>query len=93
MSTQIITVKYEIKPEKMDEFVYYIKKNSKSSLDEDGCLNYEASMAGNTIFLYEKYKSEEDFKYHTTTEHFAHFAEKTKDLIIDKEISMFKGLK
>ena len=93
MSTQVITVKYEIKPDKINEFVERIKENSEKSLTEPGCLNYEASRAGNKIFLYEKYKSDEDFKYHTTTDHYANFVEKTKDLIIEKEVSMFKGLK
>lgn len=93
MSPFIITVKYEIKPEKLDKFINLIQENSLKSLSEPGCINYEASMAGNKIFLYEKYKSEEDFKYHTTTEHFANFAEKTKELIINKEIAMYKGLK
>lgn len=93
MSTSVITVKYEIKPDKLNEFIELIKENSKKSLSEPGCLNYEASMAGNKIFLYEKYKSEEDFKYHTSTDHFANFGEKTKDLIIEKNIAMYNGLK
>ena len=93
MSTSVITVKYEIKPDKLNEFIELIKENSKNSLSEPGCLNYEASMAGNKIFLYEKYKSEEDFKYHTSTDHFANFGEKTKDLIIEKNIAMYNGLK
>jgi quinol monooxygenase YgiN len=93
MSTSVITVKYEIKPEKLDEFIELIKENSKNSLSEPGCLNYEASMAGNKVFLYEKYKSEKDFKHHTTTDHFANYAEKTKDLIINKEVSKYSGVK
>ena len=93
MSTHVITVRYEIRPERMDEFIQLIKENSEKSLAEPGCLNYEASMAGNKVFLYEKYKSEDDFKYHTTTEHFANYGEKTKDLVISKEITMYKGLK
>lgn len=93
MSKPVITVRYEIKPDKLNEFIDLIKENSKKSLSESGCLNYEASMAGNKVFLYEKYESEEDFKYHTTTEHFANFGEKTKDLIIEKSIAMYNGLK
>ncbi|MDY0235361.1 MAG: putative quinol monooxygenase [Gudongella sp.] len=93
MSTPVITVKYEVKPDKLNEFIELIQKNSENSLAEPGCLNYEASMAGNKVFLYEKYKSEEDFKHHTTTEHFANFGNKTKDLLINKEITMYNGLK
>ncbi len=93
MSTHVITVRYEIRPEKMDEFIELIKENSEKSMAEPGCLNYEASMAGNKVFLYEKYKSEDDFKFHTNTEHFANYAEKIKDLVINKEVTMFKGLK
>lgn len=93
MSIPVLTVRYEIKPDKLDEFIALMKENSKKSLAEPGCLNYEASMAGNKVFLYEKYKSEEDFKHHTETEHFAIFGEKTKNLIINKEISMYNGLK
>lgn len=93
MSEHVITVKYEVKPEHLDKFIELIQENSKNSLGEPGCLNYEASMAGNKVFLYEKYKSEEDFKYHTTTEHFKTYGEATKDLLIGKEITMYKGLK
>jgi quinol monooxygenase YgiN len=93
MSIPVLTVKYEIKPDRLDEFIELMKENSKKSLAEPGCLNYEASMAGNKVFLYEKYKSEEDFKHHTLTDHFANFKEKTQDLVINKEISMYNGLK
>lgn len=93
MSTSIITVKYEVKPDKLSEFIDLLKENSQKSLAEPGCLNYEASMAGNKVFLYEKYKSEEDFKYHTTTDYSASFKEMTEDLLIKKEIGMYKGLK
>ena len=93
MSEHIITVRYEIRPERMDDFIELIKENSKKSLDEPGCLNYEASMAGNKVFLYEKYKSEDDFKYHTTTDHYKNYAEKIKDLVLNKEVIMYKGIK
>jgi len=89
MSKQVITVRYKIKEGKIDQFLPIIAEMAKSSLNEPNCLNYEFSRNGNNVFLYEKYKNEKAFDYHTSTDHFKKYIEESKALIEDKKVEKY----
>lgn len=92
MKKQVITVHYKVKPECKEEFIKLLEENTKGSLGEPGCLNYEAAIDGNEIFLYEKYKSEEDFNFHTRQPHYKKYAKETEDMIVEKEVRKYTAL-
>lgn len=92
MKKVVIQVNYVVKEDKLEEFIQLLRKNSENSLAEPGCLNYEAAMDGNKVFLYEKYTSMEAFEYHKSTPHFAFFGPAIADLLESKEIEIFEAI-
>lgn len=92
MKKIIIQVNYLVKGEHLEEFIQLLKKNSKNSLNEPGCLNYEAAIDGNHVFLYEKYLDMDAFNFHKSTPHFANYGAATKDLLLNKEVKVFEEI-
>ena len=92
MNNLVITVNYKVKAEYLERFIELLKENSKNSLTEPGCLNYEASIDGCEVFLYEKYKTEEDFVYHTTRPYFKVYGDNTKGMLDKKIVSKYVAL-
>ena len=92
MSKVVIQVNYVVKEDKIDEFIDLLKKNSEKSLNEPGCLNYEAAIEDNNVFLYEKYTSMEAFEYHKASPHFAIFGPAIADLLESKEVRIFEAI-
>lgn len=92
MKNSVIAVNYKVKPEHIDEFIGLIKEMSKKCLQDPGCLNYEASVDGNDVFLYEKYEGKEDIEYHLSTPHYKQYVEDTKDLLLEKTVKQYTAL-
>jgi len=89
MQNVIIQVNYLVKEEHLSEFIQILKLISEKSIKEPGCLNYEASIDGNHIFLYEKYENKEAFEQHKLTPHYVSYSLANKDLLISKEVKIF----
>ncbi len=89
MNSFVVTVKFIVYPDKIDELIPMMIKNAKESLLEDGCSVFDVSKSDNTIFLYEVYKSEQSFKEHLETRHFKEFDKDTKSMIKDKIVETF----
>jgi len=92
MSKVVIQVNYLVKEEHLEEFVELLKKNAENSLNEPGCLNYEAAIDGNKVFLYEKYENKDAVEFHKSTPHYANYKKDTEDLLLEKEIKVYKAL-
>jgi len=92
MAKVVIQVNYLVKEGKLDEFVEHLLTNSKNSLNEPGCLNYEAAVDGNHVFLYEKYVDMDAFEFHKTTPHFANYGAAVKDLLLERDVKVFTAL-
>lgn len=92
MSKRVITVNFTVKPSHMEEFTKLLKQMCADSLQEPGCLNYEASIDGNEVFLYEKYKSQKDIDFHNQTPHFKEFVKTIPDMLIDQTLSTYTAL-
>lgn len=92
MENWVIAVNYKVKPECKEEFIKLLKENAKNSLGEPGCLNYEAAIDGDHVFLYEKYKTEEDFNFHITQPHYKKYVEGTKDMLLEKDVKKYIAL-
>lgn len=92
MNNIVITVNYTVKPTHIDEFIELLHKNSINVLKEPGCLNYEASIDGYEVFLYEKYKSKEDIDFHMSTSYYKEYVDKTKDMLEEKIVKKYISL-
>jgi autoinducer 2-degrading protein len=56
-----------------DDFVAATRHNHEGSVQESGCLRFDVLKAEDEVgryFLYEVYRSKDDFKAHQTTEHY-----------------------
>ena len=92
MDNYVISVNYKVKPECKEDFIKLLKANAKNSLGEPGCLNYEAAIDGDEVFLYEKYKTEEDFNFHISQPHYKEYVDGTKDMLSDKVVKKYISL-
>ncbi|MGM0396487.1 MAG: putative quinol monooxygenase [Bacillota bacterium] len=89
MNNFVVTVKFIVYPEKIDEFIPIMMKNARESLFEEGCSVFDVSKMDNTVYLYEVYKSEQSFKEHMETKHFKEFDKITESMIKNKIVETF----
>jgi autoinducer 2-degrading protein len=69
----VVGVDVYVKPEALDGFVEATRGNARGSRREPGCLRFDLLQAEedpNRFFLYEVYRSKEDFHAHQQTEHY-----------------------
>ncbi|MGJ8681092.1 putative quinol monooxygenase [Paraglaciecola sp.] len=93
----VVTVKFDVKPNRFDEFLPLMLKQADDSLSlEENCLQFDVSRAEDKptlIYLYEIYRTKEDFSAHLATPHFLGFATKVGDMVIDKQVECFETFK
>lgn len=89
-----VTVFFEIKQGKMDEFMEHITNNARCSVrDEPGCRQFDVCTdpsQPNTVFLYELYDDLAAFEAHQTMPHYKATGPKVADLVANKTLRTFE---
>jgi (4S)-4-hydroxy-5-phosphonooxypentane-2,3-dione isomerase len=80
----VVLVTIDIKPERVQEFIEATRLNHEGSVQEPGCARFDVIQSaddGTKFFLYEVYKTPEDFDAHKQTAHFARWRDTVEDLM------------
>lgn len=86
----VVTVMFEIAPDRMERFLPLILENARQSKDtEPGCIQFDVCRAGTGVFLYEVYANRAAFDAHLATRHFQSFDAAVADMIVDKTVTSF----
>ena len=92
----VVTVEFEIKVEKLDEFRAQMVANARASRErEPGCLQFDVCAdpaKPERIFLYEVYADRAAFDAHLTTEHFKAFDRTVASWIAAKAVRSYERL-
>ncbi|WP_160676154.1 putative quinol monooxygenase [Clostridium sp. C8-1-8] len=79
------SVKFDIKPEYIEEFIEATLENQKGSLEEKGVIRFDflqtVDEAGKFL-LYEVYESEEAMEEHLKTEHFNKWIDRVEEYFL-----------
>lgn len=92
-----VTVTFAIAPGRMPDFLPLMYANASASLrDEPGCRQFDVATdpaRPDTVFLYELYDTEADFKAHLTLPHFLSFAEETEAMVAEKTVATWSEVR
>ncbi len=92
----VVTVNFSIHLDHFTEFLAAMQRNASESLAlEAGCLQFDVCDSGHedgTVFLYEVYKSREDFELHLAADHFLNFASVTSAWVREKQVATYRLL-
>lgn len=92
----VVTVNFTIRLTHFTEFMAAMRTNARDSLElETGCLQFDICDSGHedgTVFLYEVYKSREDFELHLAADHFLDFASVTSTWVCEKHVATYRLL-
>ncbi|MBS7807478.1 putative quinol monooxygenase [Variovorax sp. PCZ-1] len=92
----VVTVDFHIHPGQMESFMPSMLANAQASLDlEENCLQFDVCIAANDanhVFLYEIYRTKEDFDAHLKMPHFLDFNTRTAPQIISKMVHTFNRI-
>ena len=92
----VITAMLKVLEGKGDELEQEFKKLAPKVLEEPGIITYVVHRSiddPSRFFVYEKYKSREDFDYHCSTPHFKEFFEAFEPIKDeDLEIGLYKEI-
>lgn len=69
----VVAVTVHVKPEAADDFIAATRDNARGSRREPGCLRFDLLRAEDDparFFLYEVYRTKDDFAAHQQTEHY-----------------------
>ena len=78
----IVCVTIPVKPEKIDAFITATLDNARNTRKEPGNLRFDVSRGEDDpsrVFLYEAYKTKEDFVKHQQTEHYFRWRDTVAD--------------
>jgi len=87
---QMIIVRLEVKPERVDDFLQLVSFNASESRKEPGNLRFDVvrSVDSPTLFrLYEVYTDEAAVRAHQATAHYAKWRAEIEDLLITPRVS------
>ena len=89
----VVTVDFQIHPQHMAAFMEGMLANAKASLDlEEHCLYFDVCVSRASehhVFLYEVYRSSEDFDAHLKMPHFLDFNSNSATHVIGKTVKTF----
>lgn len=92
----VIIVDFEIKPDRVANFLPLMQENAAASVrDEPGCHQFDVCRdpdAPHRIFLYETYDDRAAFEAHLASSHFRNFDTATADMIVSKDVRTLQRL-
>ncbi len=83
----VVCVTVHVKPGNADCFIAATLKNAENTHKEPGNIRFDVLQANddeNRFFLYEVYKTEDDFKAHQQTKHYLTWRETVEDWMAEK---------
>lgn len=83
----VVCVTVYVKPDHAEDFIAATLKNAQGARTEPGNLRFDVLRCiddENRFFLYEVYKSEEDFAAHQKTEHYLTWRDTVNDWMAEK---------
>jgi quinol monooxygenase YgiN len=90
----IVTVNFQIQPGQIDLFMERMQANAAESLKiEAHCLQFDVCVSKadpSHVFLYEVYRSSQDFDDHLKMPHFLGFNAQTASQVINKTVAFFE---
>lgn len=88
-----VTVSFEIKPDRLAEFMPLMLSNAATSLREEAaCHQFDVAQdagAPNEVFLYEIYTDRAGFETHLASAHFKAFDQQAAPMILSKSLRTF----
>jgi quinol monooxygenase YgiN len=92
---RVIVVKFQLKPEHVDQFLDVARIDSEGSVqNEPGCLRFDVIQDGtdpNIVCFYEVYKDDAAYKTHQKTPHYARFSEAMRQDWMAADIEAVRG--
>ncbi len=89
-----VTVTFQIKPDRFDDFMPLMLTNAEvSHLEEDGCHQFDVATDPNypnEVFLYEIYEDRAAFEAHLASDHFKAFDAAVDHMIAGKTVRTFE---
>jgi (4S)-4-hydroxy-5-phosphonooxypentane-2,3-dione isomerase len=89
----IITVKFNVVETYLNEFLQAMRRQAEDSLRLEKNCHYfdvcQSTAEPTTIFLYEIYETEMDFKDHLVSQHFMHFSTEVAPWVKSKTVESF----
>jgi len=91
-----IIVDFEIKPDRLAEFLPLMAENAAASMrEEPGCQQFDVCQGPDTphrIFLYEIYDDRAAFETHLASAHFRRFDAATREMVTAKTVRALNRL-
>lgn len=87
----VVCVTVHVVPGKAQEFIEATLKNAQGARYEPGNLRFDVAQAiddENRFFLYEVYRSEEDFATHQKTPHYIAWRDEVQDWMAEKRVGV-----
>ena len=87
----VVCVTIHVKPGHADDFIAASIKNSEGTRQEQGNVRFDVLRSvddENQFFLYEVYKSPEDFTAHQRTEHYLLWRDTVADWMAEKRVGV-----
>ncbi|WP_426415198.1 putative quinol monooxygenase [Aestuariirhabdus sp. LZHN29] len=91
----VIWVEFEVKAQKLSEFVEAVTQNARLSLLEPGCHQFDVCVSTEKeagIALYEIYDDEAAFDVHLKTKHFSEFNDAVSDWVLSKRVVAYERI-
>ena len=92
-----VVVTFTLNPGKHDAFMPLMLENAATSLrDEPGCHQFDVATdpsRPNEVFLYELYTDGAAFSEHLAASHFKSFDERTRDMILSKDVRTYEKVR
>jgi autoinducer 2-degrading protein len=85
----VVCVTIKVKPEFIEDFKEAIRLNHEGTRQEPNNLRFDVLQGDDDagrFFLYEVYRTKEDFAYHQTTEHFAKWRSSVADMMQEPRV-------
>jgi len=87
----VVCVTVMVKPGQERDFISATEQNHLGSLQEPGCLRFDLLQAEDDpsrFFLYEVYRSKDDFKAHQQTRHYLSWKEQVADWMAQPRVGV-----
>lgn len=87
----VVCVTIHVKPENVEAFIQATLNNARNTRKEPGNVQFDVLQAAddpNRFFLYECYKTPEDFTAHQQTEHYFAWKDTVQDWMAEKRVGV-----